>query len=188
MWRKLAPNDIDGISTYMSVGSTFFFPDDYYRSLSVDDLIYMMNLKGDQIHFYLYEDKVNDKYMIFCFRYATAFLNPFDSTEGMWRILDLAYRGNWGDVDTDEVSQEALRFGAKSIREKLDELNIRYFWTLQNTDIAKYSTFKFFEGTQKIFWEITERINIQDGHYKLICDRNPANKPIDEETWISSGG
>jgi len=185
MWRELLKEDLIGLKEYADIVLKFFASDEYYEELSEVYLARQLVNKGNNLHYLLYED--GTKQMIFGLKYSGSYPNPYTHTDGMWKVVDLAYLGDWGEVDGNGVSQEAVKFGTNAVREYMDRNGIPHWYCIFNMDIRKLDTLppegvaqkrvflQFLKDVQKEAWEITETKLFEDGtHYVAHFNRDPA--------------
>lgn len=195
MWRELAWDDKEGLAKYAEVGLKFFASDAHYEMKSEDYLSMQCKNKGENQHLFLYDD--GKKQMIWGTKWSNSFPTPHSQEPGAWKIVDLAYLGEWGELDPDNVSHEALKFGVRSVREWLDVQKITYGYIIFNMDTQKLDVLvgeplaqkviflKFLNLLQKYLWEITSTESFSDGtHFVCNFNRDAEKKPADEVNYI----
>jgi len=178
MWQELKSIDLGSLAKYSDVGLKFFASDEHYEEASNLYLARQLVNKSDKLLFFLYED--GKKQMIYGLKYSDSYPNPYTKEKGMWKVVDLAYLGEWGEIDKNGVSQEALKFGLKSVRDKLDELGIKNWYVIFNMDTRRIDRLppdlapqariflQFLNDVQRECTEITETIPLTDGTH-FVC-------------------
>ena len=196
MWKQLTKDDLTGLKQYADVVKEFFASDEYYEELSEVYLSKQLTNKGDNLKYFLYDD--GKKRMSFGVKYSGGKSNPYALESGMWRVVDLAYRGEWGDIDADGVSQEALLFGMEAVRKWLDDNSVRYFYVIFNMDTTRIDKLPldkkdqamiflmFLNQVQNACWETLIIGSVNATHYLHDYDRDPIKKPIIEAGWKKS--
>lgn len=138
MWQQLKAGNLTELKEYANVVLKFFASDEYYEELSEVYLARQLTNKGNNLKYFLYDD--GKKQMTFGLKYSGSYPNPYTKEKGMWKVCDLSYWGNWGDIDANGVSQEAVRFGVQSIKDKLNELGVICGYIIFNMDTQRVNT------------------------------------------------
>src|SRR3990167_662504 len=195
MWRELDSKDLDGLAKYANVVLAFFASDEYYEQSSAEYLSQLMTRKAPNMRLFIYDD--GKKQMVFGMKYSGSYPNPFTNEDGMWKVVDLAYIGEWGELDSDGVSLGAFKFGQAYIRDLFDKEGITNWYVILHTDITMLDRLvaekvpqrliflKFLDYIDKMMWEKTEEKYFGDNTH-MVCHfhRNKDSKPVDEVTWI----
>jgi len=176
MWQELKADDLTGLKKYTDLVKQFFASDEYYEELSENYLARQLINKAGNLKYFLYDDGA--KQMCYGIKYSGGYVNPYTQASGMWRVMDLSYWGDWGEVDANGVSQEAVRFGCDSIINKLNELGIVNWYVVFNMDTQRIDELapelapqariflQFLKDVQDYTKDIiTERVSLEDGHF-----------------------
>jgi len=186
-WRLVDYKNNEDIMLYYRIVVTMDFKDDYYLTMSTDYLKAKKETKGNNIEHWLYENA--DKKMALGFRYHTGKINPYTKKEGMWRINDLGYEGNWGNIQN-RYSVEAALFALNAIRTRMDEKGIRDVYAHVNHQSHKDNAISK-DWLMEMFmhsWELTDKRPRPTGYHAVYhFSRNKDNKPVDEENWVREG-
>ena len=175
MWQELRADNLEGLAKYAEVVLNFFASDEYYAEASNLYLSRQLTNKGNNLKYFLYDD--SKKQMVFGAKYGSGKINPFTNQEGMWKVIDLAYLGGWEEIDTEGVSQEALKFGLEAVRKWLADNNIKQWYVVFNMDTVKIATLpvnkvlqreiflRFLFQVRRECWEIVKTEQLDDTHF-----------------------
>jgi hypothetical protein len=165
MWKELFSTDLDELAQYAEVGLKFFASDEHYEEASNVYLARQLVNKAGKQRLFLFDD--GEKQMIFGAKYSDSYPNPYTKEKGMWKVIDLAYLGDWKDIDV-------VKFGCDAVRKWLDKNGIKQWYVIFNMDTKKLDTLppdlvaqkriflQFLNDVQKECWEITETLPFAD--------------------------
>jgi len=138
MWQELKEDDLSGLKIYADTVKNFFASDEHYEQASEEYLAGQLHNKGKRLKYFLYDD--GKKQM--CYSLKLSDVKPVEITQtdtdgGMWKVSDLSYWGDWGEIDANGLSQEAVKYGCDYIISYLKSLGINDWYVIFNMDTQR---------------------------------------------------